>query len=346
MTYSIGPRAIGVLCICGLAACTEAPAGSSAAGAAGLAGAAGSVSAVAGSSGQTAGGAAGAASGGQAGDTAAGSSGVAGSGGGTGGAQGGSAGAAVVDPNAPDPSTGCGSADALADGEHELQVGDLTRPYVLRKPSNYDATKPWPLLLALHPNGSSRSYWDATSGERAFRPLLAEAALLVLPQARPTDPPDGDNGDWRGDVPLDLSYFDALITQLDASLCFDKKRIYAAGFSGGGSFAGALGCYRTDIRAIAVGGAVTYFEEQDCVGKPGAWITIGDEEAIQGRLDFRDFWRTSAGCEATGATAEPSTCLAYECPDPERPVQFCSHPGGHVWPSFGTSAAWSFVSQL
>jgi poly(3-hydroxybutyrate) depolymerase len=250
----------------------------------------------------------------------------------------GAAGSAPVDPNAPEPSSGCDSADAPADGATDIVVGDLTRSYVLRKPASYDAKKPWRLLLALHPNGSSSSYWDGTSGERAFRPLVADDAVLVLPQAR-------DN-DWRGDVPLDLSYFDALIERIETTLCIDKKRIVAAGFSGGGSFSGALGCYRTDIRAIAVGGAVSYFEEQDCIGKPAVWITIGDGEAVQGRLDFRDYWRSYAGCQESGSVSEPATCTAYDCPDPKRPVEFCSHPGDHVWPSFGTEAAWAFLSSF
>ena len=269
--------------------------------------------------------------------------GAGGNAGAAGGGAAGAAGTAPVDPNAPDPSPGCGSPAALPDGEVEVQVGDATRGYTLRKPASYDASKPWPLVLALHPNETAPSYWDATSGERAFRTLLADKALLVLPHGRLNA--DGKN-DWRGDVPLDLEYFEALVTELESKLCVDLKRIFAAGFSGGGSFAGALGCYRPDIRAIAVGGAVIYFEEQDCTGTPAAWITIGDEELIQGRIDYRDFFRTDAGCSETTTTVDPEPCIAYACPDPARPVHFCSHPGGHVWPSFGTAAAWDFFAQF
>jgi poly(3-hydroxybutyrate) depolymerase len=335
--------AVGIFASLGLCACSEAP-GPAPASVAGSAGAAGAgVTPGGGAGGSAAGGAASQA--GASGASVAGSAGTGGVGGGDagGGGQGSQAGSAPVDPDAPQPSSACGSADEPADGNHELQVGDLARSYVLRKPESYDPTRPWPLLLALHPNGSTSSYWDATSGERAFRPLLADKAILVLPQSRENDMGDPD---WRGNVPLDLEYFEALLAELEGSLCIDLRRKYAMGFSGGGSFSGALGCYRTDIAAIAMGGAVSYFEEAACVGKPAVWVTIGDQEAIQSRLDLRDFWRSYAGCEQSGSVVEPATCTAYTCPDVARQVQFCSHPGDHVWPSFGTEASWTFLSRF
>jgi poly(3-hydroxybutyrate) depolymerase len=252
----------------------------------------------------------------------------------------GSAGTAAEDPNAPQPSAGCKVTDALAEGEHAIQVGDLERSYVLRKPAGYDpaANKAWPLVLALHPNGSKQDYWDPTTGDRALRPLLKDKAILAMPQAR--------NDDWRGDVPLDLAYFEALVDELQAKLCVDERRLFAMGHSGGGSFSGALGCYRQDIRAIAASGAVIYFEEAECVGKPAAWITIGEEEAIPERLDYRDFFRTSAGCETTSKPVEPAPCIAYDCASAKRPVVFCSHSGGHIWPPFGATASVQFLSQF
>ncbi len=253
-------------------------------------------------------------------------------------AGGNNAGGATDDTKAPEPSPGCNGGAEPPEGAQTIKVGDLTRSFVTRKPNGYAANRPWPLVLALHPNGSNSSYWDGTTGARALRPLLQNSAVLVLAQAR--------NDDWRGDVPLDLSYFDALITELEARLCIDKSRIFAMGFSGGGSFSGALGCYRKDIRAIAAGGAVIYFTPAECVGTPAAWITIGDDEAVQGRLDYRDFFRDSAGCGAASSSVAPEPCVAYECPAAERPVQFCRHVGGHVWPDFGSAAAVAFFEQF
>ncbi len=252
----------------------------------------------------------------------------------------GSAGSAAEDPNAPQPSAGCNVTEAFAEGNHAIKVGDLDRSYVLRKPAGYDpaAKKAWPLVLALHPNGSKQDYWDPTTGDRALRPLLKDKAILALPQAR--------NDDWRGDVPLDLSYLDSVISELEAKLCIDTRRLVAMGHSGGGSFSGALGCYRKDIRAIAASGAVIYFEKAECVGTPAAWITIGEEEAVQARLDYLDFFRTSATCQTTSKPVAPEPCIAYDCASAERPVVFCSHTGGHFWPPFGATASVAFLSQF
>jgi polyhydroxybutyrate depolymerase len=274
--------------------------------------------------------------GGSAGLGAAGSS-DAGSAGAAGAGRGGGAG---EDLDAPKPSEGCNSAAAPAEGKHELTVGALERSYVLRKAKGYSASakKPWPIVLALHPNGSASDYWDATTGPRALRPLFADEALLVMPQAQMDD--------WRTDLATDVAYFDALLEELKTTLCLDERRIFAMGHSGGGSFSGVLGCERTDIRAIAASGAVIYFDREKCVGKPAAWITIGEDEAIPERIEYRDFFRTYAACTTTSTPVSPSPCVAYECPDARRAVTFCSHAGGHEWPSFGSQATFDFFSRF
>ncbi|MBL8740015.1 MAG: hypothetical protein JNK04_02940, partial [Myxococcales bacterium] len=109
---------------------------------------------------------------------------------------------------------------------------------------------------------------------------------------------------------------------------------------------GVLGCRRDDIRAIAVGGSVIYFDEADCTHTPAAWITIGTEELEPAREEFRDFFRDKAGCSPTSAATEPSPCVAYDGCGAATPVHYCQHPDGHIWPDFGSAAMWGFFSQL
>jgi polyhydroxybutyrate depolymerase len=214
------------------------------------------------------------------------------------------------------------------------------RSYTLRLPVAYTATRAWPLVLALHPNGGAGiGYWDGTA--RPLRQVLRDRAVLVLPLARGTQ----GNWDWRGDLPADLAYFDALLRRLEGGLCLDQSRIFAMGFSGGGSFSGVLGCARRDIRAIAVGGAVTYFDPATCVGSPAAWVTIGMGDLIPARETFRDFWWMRNRCQAGTTPVPPASCVAYGCPA-GAPVHYCRHPGGHEWPEFGTEAAWAFFAQF
>jgi polyhydroxybutyrate depolymerase len=250
--------------------------------------------------------------------------------------------AAQADAGAPDAgderrSLGCVSGAGLPEGEATFELDGLSRLYRLRLPADYTRDRAWPLVLALHPNGSNADYWDGTTGARAIRTLAAGSAIVVMAQAR--------MGDWRGDLPVEIAYFDHVISELTRELCVDETRIFSMGFSGGGSFSGVLGCVRDDIRAIASGGAVIYFEESECVGHPAAWLTLGEGE-LAGREPYRDFWRDRAGCEPTSTPTEPTPCIAYDACDTDTPVHYCQHAGGHEWPSFGTQAAWDFFTDF
>jgi polyhydroxybutyrate depolymerase len=239
-------------------------------------------------------------------------------------------------------SAGCGMAAGLPEGQATIAVGGANRTYILHLPTGYSGQRAWPLVLALHPNGGAGiGYWDGTTGARSIRSLAREKAIVVLPLARPM----GGGFDWRGDLPADLAYFEALMTRLQEKLCIDKKRIFAVGFSGGGSFAGVLACRRTDIRAFASGSGVAYYDPKDCVGTAAAWLTVGADELIAARAEYRDFWVKRNGCQVTTSPTAPATCQAYACPK-ESPVHHCVHPGGHLWPDYGTDAAWTFFQQF
>jgi polyhydroxybutyrate depolymerase len=253
--------------------------------------------------------------------------------------------AAPADGPAPvtgDRSAGCSATDGLPEGMATIAVGGANRTYILRLPAGYTRERAWPLVLALHPNGGSGiGYWDGTGGARSIRTLAKDKAIVVLPLARPM----GGGFDWRGNLPADLAFFDALMMRLQGKLCIDTKRIFAMGFSGGGSFSAVLACRRPDIRAFASGSGVAYYDPKDCVGTSAAWLTVGADELIASRAAFRDFWVMRDGCKPMTTATPPSNCQAYACPK-ETPVHHCVHPGGHLWPDYGTDAAWTFFQQF
>lgn len=251
-------------------------------------------------------------------------------------------------PIGPPTSAGCVSGAGLDEGEHAFTLEGRGRRYVLRLPAGYARDRAWPLVLALHGNGGSTAYWDGTSGSRDIRGVLRDHAILIVAEAidgqwRDYSMPEDT---WPARIESELRYFDEVLSQARADLCVREDAIFAMGFSGGGSFSGVLACRRTDVRAIAVGGSVIYFDEADCVGSAAAWITIGALELNAGRARFRDFFRDRAGCEATSTPTPPSPCVAYDGCDPETPVHYCEHPGDHVWPDFGSQAAWDFFSRF
>lgn len=245
-------------------------------------------------------------------------------------------------------SAGCVDGDGLAEGEHTFMLEGLNRRYILRLPNGYTREQPWPLVFALHGNGGSASYWDVTDGPRNIRGVLQDDAVLVIAEAIEGNWRDynADSSTWPARIESELAYFEEVLSQVRGELCIDVARIFSMGFSGGGSFSGVLGCRRTDIRAIAVGGSVIYFDEANCIGTPAAWVTIGELELAAGREAYRDFFRDRGGCEATTTATSPAPCVAYDGCDPDTPVHYCEHPGDHIWPDFGSQAMWDFFSQF
>ena len=242
----------------------------------------------------------------------------------------------------PPGSAGCVDGAGLTEGEHRFMLEGLERRFIVRLPTGYAQDRPWPLILALHPNGGNIGYWDNPDGPRDIRGYAENDAIVIMTEAI--------GGNWRDYEDLEnaparleteLLYFDEVVGQARTELCVREDNIFAMGFSGGGSFSGVLGCRRTDIRAFAAGGSVIYFDEDACVGEPAAWITIGEGE-LMGREPFREFWRERGGCEATSMPTEPEPCVAYDACTEGTPVHYCEHAGAHVWPEFGTEALWTF----
>lgn len=248
----------------------------------------------------------------------------------------------------PSGSPGCAAPGELADGEQTFMLDGYDRRYILRLPQGYAPDRPWPLIFALHGNGGDTGYWDGTGGDRDIRTAFADEAVIVVAEAIDNQWRDyaADPATWPERIELELNYFDTIYDSVRNQLCIDDENVFSMGFSGGGSFSGVLGCRREYIRAIAVGGSVIYFEPDQCVSTPAAWITIGDEEYTTGREEFRNFFRDLAGCSETSTAGEPEGCVDYEGCGPDTPVTFCSHPAGHVWPSIGTDATKAFFERF
>ncbi|MBA3392152.1 MAG: hypothetical protein H0T89_05885 [Deltaproteobacteria bacterium] len=190
--------------------------------------------------------------------------------------------------------------------------------------------------------------------------VAAALAACVMPQSGAFDPTyatqsqtsvlEARDGNWRdyalpstewpARLEAELRYVDEVIQQLRTDLCVRDDGLFAMGFSGGGSFSGALACRRPDIRAIAVGGAVLYVPASECTRPLPAWITIGTMELEPAREVYRDTSRVLDGCTATSAPVAPSPCVAYDgC---TMPIHYCQHAGGHIWPAFASMATWQF----
>ena len=130
-----------------------------------------------------------------------------------------------------------------------LQIGNLKRAYDLHVPASYNRNQPAPLLIALHGTGGNGNVMKQQTG---FNQLAEQKGFIVVY-------PDGIKQHWdarRGNQPEttnDIGFISALIDDLGSRYSIDRHRIYAAGFSNGGTFTHRLACELSDkITAIAV----------------------------------------------------------------------------------------------
>ena len=167
-------------------------------------------------------------------------------------------------PSDPLPADPCIGSAAAALTSLEVDVESLTRRAVVHVPAGAHGMAPVPLVLGFHGLGGTTDDLEGDTG--LFGRADAEGFVAILPAAT------GNPSRWdvRDPESADLAFVAALLTELEAQICIDPSRIYAAGFSQGGAMANAVGCSRPDRFAAiaAVSGVYDPRWRETCVGKP------------------------------------------------------------------------------
>ena len=182
---------------------------------------------------------------------------------------------------APDPCT----SPALQAGDTSiaLQVGSLSRSYVLHVPSTYGGTKPAPLIVDFH--GIGNTGWGELSSSTYPAVTDPEGVILAFPDGK-----EGPIGTGWNFGPCcvanvdDFGFVKAMVTQIRKSACIDSNRIYAVGVLTGGGMVYDLACQAADVFAAVAPAAFDLLEEtvNDC--KPSRPIT---EISFRGTADTR-----------------------------------------------------------
>lgn len=238
---------------------------------------------------------------------------------------------------------GCGAAGFTPGlSSKTTSVGGVSRRYQLFVPAGYDATQPMRLVFVFHGLGGNGDQIRAYFG---FEDESAGKALFVYPDGLP----QADMGGRTAWSPDDLKLFDALVSEISATHCVDKSRIFAAGHSFGGYMSNLVGCERGDVvRAIApVSGGIV---AGTCKGPVAAWLAHGDKDGTVPPSEgttARDHWLKANGCKASSRPTPPSPCVTYDGCSAGRPVTWCSFAGGHYpLPAFTQQAIWDFFAAL
>lgn len=281
--------------------------------------------------------------------------------------------------NAPTLSKGCGRETTLRtdkrveNGEHHVvNVNGTNREYFITLPKNYDNTKPYKLLIALHCYGSSAEdfvhhtpdydhptpYYGQqvldTEGNYIFASLQAVGGLWNKGQG-------------------DHDFFGKALTTIEDNYCIDTSRVFITGFSFGAMFSYSLAQdYQDRVRAAVTYAVADYniWLPQEA-GKdknlPIAWMNVhgvNDDRCTfdkaknsalprmlkkNGKASDGDSQFTDASSEQLvvnqGNTGH--TCYDFKNVDERFPIKFCTWPGGHQWTAHDTGnmgVGWNWES--
>ncbi len=133
-----------------------------------------------------------------------------------------------------------------------VSVGGVNRTYVVYLPANFTPAENMPVMFFFHGGGGTA---NSGIGECDFRSLAdAERFLAVYPQA--INSTSGTNswdclGDYHGGID-EMGFVSAMIDALSATYNADTQRVYAGGYSLGGSLVYDVAAYLPDrVAAIA-----------------------------------------------------------------------------------------------
>jgi len=283
-------------------------------------------------------------------------------------------------------SAGCGKASWPASKNYTIGVAynnqTKNRSYILRIPDKYDSSHAYRLILAFHWSGGTAEN-VANGGGATTQPfyglwdLAGGSTIFVAPQG--IDPPNGwaDTGGPGDphDGPTntaspggqDIAFARALVNDLKSKLCIDTTRIFAEGFSMGGSMSYALACAMPEtMRGVAVhsGGPMS-----GCVKlsrKPVAYfMTHGTQDGTctypgYGVPEVDDFAQLN-GCQTMDITGtlKPTdqsgmhpACADFKGCSDGHPTRACIFVGPHTpIPGGGATTwvpgeTWKFIQQF
>jgi len=324
-------------------------------------------------------------------------------------------GAASAENGMPGPSMGCGNPVPIEPGRSvsaALEVDGLDREYRLHLPVGYDSSQPAPLVLVIH--GYTGTAETTEMEYTSFRSSSDEHGYVaVFPQGTgfevggnlitswndracnaspgpggsictdeafdyPTPPECGEprECDWCS-CHDDVGFIEALLDELEKTLCIDRARVFATGVSNGGMFVQRLGCDLPNRLAAIAPVAGTIAKRFNCA--PGGeravsmmniyatkdtTVPFDGAPAEDGFLytpvaEVTDLWaaESSQGCssEYSPYPTAMDGVMGFRCVQRAgcgtgAELVECAWDGGHDWPrdgetEFASPVIWEFFER-
>jgi polyhydroxybutyrate depolymerase len=235
--------------------------------------------------------------------------------------------------------------------------------YRVRPPSGWDGRSPLPAAVFFH--GWQGSAAGVMADERLGKALSDRGVLLVAP--------DGIKGDWSfpnlpspGHPRRDLVFVDAVLADVGQRYPIDRARLWATGFSLGGSMVWYLACERAhSFAAFApVAGAFWLPMPASCPSGPmslshihgltDAMVPLEGREPTPGFVQGDVFagmalLRATDGCNAAPTRFETEgalVCRVWEGCTSGHVLRLCLHPYEHDMRPDWIVDAWNWVQSL
>jgi len=183
------------------------------------------------------------------------------------------------------------------------------RPVDIRVPAGYDASRPAPLLLALHGYGSSGRFNDITMKLTTIAD--AKGFIYVAPDGT-RDSKDllfwnatDECCDYDKSGVDDVGYLTSLVDEIRTVYAIDTKRVFVVGHSNGAFMANRLACDRADVFAAIVSWAGAPFADASRC-RPST--SVGYLQ-LHGTKDMEVPFDAVA-TQVTGIWAEKNSCAA------------------------------------
>jgi poly(3-hydroxybutyrate) depolymerase len=230
-----------------------------------------------------------------------------------------------------------------------ITVNGVQRRFILNVPTNYSNTKPYKLIIAWHQlDGNDKQMY--ANGYYHLLNLSGNNAIFVAPNGEKSNTPCTGNGNgesgcgWPDAGGRNVALGDAVVDLVEKNFCVDKNRIFATGWSYGGSMSYRTACSRPlggtaswGVRAVAVYSGAQL--SGNCTpGKPVAYYAShGDNDGVlnyDGGVTLARNFATANGCTWATPTkvtnGSPHVCTNISGCMTGYPVRFCSFDGDHT----------------
>jgi len=254
-------------------------------------------------------------------------------------------------------SAGCGKMPTIASSMYNngnpiaITAASRQRRYILSVPANYDNTKPYRLVIAWHQlDGNDKQMYQQNYYWLKDIADAASSTIFVAPNGEKNGTPctgtgSGESGcGWPDSSGSNVALGDAVVEQVEENFCIDKNKIFANGWSYGGSMTFRTACSRPlggtgtwGVRAVAIYNGAESLSSGGC--KPSKAVAFyashGTNDNVlsyDGGISMAQTYAKLNGCtwatptKATGnhvCTSQMGCMAGY-------PDEFCSYVGPHT----------------